>query len=188
MRLFSRAALGASLLAAGLSAQATTVTSQATWMVGQQWRLSFSIDNDTLPEPIEGWTVYFDAALFSDIADASAPAGWDPLLWQPEAAFASPGAFDLLADPGAELQPGQALGGFSVLVTWLGVGAPAALPFEVYRLDPDSGEVVLVEGGRTRVAAVPLPATLLLTLAGLALMAGLRQTPHRSNRLAGAAA
>lgn len=184
MRLFSRTALAAALLAAGASVHATTVTSQATWLADQQWRLSFTISNDSLVDAIEGWTVNFDGALFTGLAAAVVPPGWDPLLFQPDHVLAAPGAFDVLADPGAELQPGDVLGGFSLIVTWLGAGAPGSLPFEVYRLGPD-GEVDIVERGRTSVSTVPVPATLLLSVAGIALLAGLRRRQGRASQAMG---
>jgi hypothetical protein len=177
-RVFTAALLAAATLVAMGSAQAALVTTQSTQLSGTQWQLNFTFTNDGAPAAIEGVTVYFDQALYANLSDATAPAGWDPLVFQPDGGLGSDGAYDVLAlDPADALTPGQSLAGFSVRFDFLGSVLPSTWSYDLYRMDPTSGEVEILGSGRTveAVTTVPLPATLALALLGL----GLMRTPRR---------
>ncbi len=170
MGLISRIGLGAALCAAGLSVQAALVNSAFQSLGGNLWQASFTVSHDGAPAERNGLTIPVDADSFDALDQASAPAGWDPLILQPVGT--SPWAYDVYRiDPGQAIAPGESLGGFSVRFAWLGTaGSPGELPFEIYRLDDDGGFVLEAEGF-TQPAPVPAPASLWLALAGLGLLA-----------------
>jgi hypothetical protein len=127
-RVFTAALLAAATLVAMGSAQAALVTTQSTQLSGTQWQLNFTFTNDGAPAAIEGVTVYFDQALYANLSDATAPAGWDPLVFQPDGGLGSDGAYDVLAlDPANALTPGQSLAGFSEAVATVPLPATLAL-------------------------------------------------------------
>lgn len=178
-RVFRSAVLSAAAVAAMASAHAALLTTQAQSLGGTQWQLDFSIANDGTPASFEGVTLYFDRALFANLSDAVAPAGWDPLLFQPDTVLGSDGAYDVLADAAHVLSAGQTVQGFSLRFDFLGSVLPTAWSYDLYRLDATSGDIEILGSGRTveAVTAVPLPATLALALLGLALMPGARRSP-----------
>lgn len=143
--------------------QAASISYTAVNIAGNQWRVDYTVENDSLSVDLEWFTVYFDSALASNLSVAASPPGWDSLVAQPEPDNGLDGFFDSLALVG--LAPGASLGGFAVLFDWLGAAAPGAQSVEV--LDPDTFEVL--ETGRTTNpnTVVPEPASLFLLLAGL---------------------
>lgn len=176
-RVFRAAVFAAAAVAAMAPAQAAVLTTQAQSLGGTQWQLDFSITHDGTPASFEGVTLYFDRALFANLGDAVAPTGWDPMLFQPDAGLGSDGAYDVLADAAHLLSAGQTASGFSLRFDFLGNVLPTTWSYDLYRLDATSGDIEILDSGRTveAVAAVPLPATLALTLLGLSLMPGIRR-------------
>ena len=184
----SRLTIIAPLLAAawfGLwpqAAAATTIDFLATPLGGDSWRYDYTVHNDTLAVGIEEFTIYFDATLYSDLAvGPSTPSGWDPLIVPPstdpfDLDPPSDGFYDAYADPFAAppahpIAPGDSLGGFSIVFTFLGQGAPGSQYFEIV----DPSEWALIDVGQTTLGAViPLPAAFWLfatALAGLGVVA-----------------
>ena len=156
-------------LGCGLS-QAAIVSASFNALIGNVWRVAITVQNDLGPASIPGLTVYFDETLFGSLSNAAAPAGWDPLLFQPDAGLPSAGAYDALAlDSTFEVQAGQTRSGFGVDVVYLGIGMPGPLAYDIYRLDGNGNVVPLGSGSTvTPSAVVPEPMTAWLVALGLA--------------------
>ena len=141
--------------------------------VGPLWSMSLRIVNDGSPPEIGHFTVFFDASLFSNLTVMASPDGWDSLAVAPDLALASPGFFDALALPAtAPLGLGQSLGGFALQFAYSGVGAPAALPFDIVN---DNYDVLFT--GLT--SAVPEPGSAWMGLLGGALLLARRRRQAR---------
>jgi hypothetical protein len=178
MNRFKRLSLALGLAALSALSQAASVSASYSLIAGNTWQASFSFSNDIGDLAAPGLTVYFDAALYDNLASPVAPTGWDPIVIQPNGL--SDGYFDAYAyNTADELQPGQALGGFSVQFNYLGTGAPGTLSYEFYRLDGAFDFVSLQTGTTTTVPStqpLPEPGTLALGAAALAgLLAGTRR-------------
>ncbi|MBY0242266.1 MAG: hypothetical protein K2X55_23435, partial [Burkholderiaceae bacterium] len=130
----------------------------------------YVINNDTLPGPLDEFTIYFDEHLFANLADATGPAGWDTLAIAPDTGIPAAGYLDGLALAGG-IAAGDTLGGFSITFDFFGAGAPGAQQFSI--VDPLT--FVEIDSGVTGASAVPLPGTVPLMLAGLVSLACLRR-------------
>ena len=163
------AALGVLLLALS-SAQAATVSYTATLLSGNKWRYDYTLDN-TVPAPtFDGFTVYFDPALFEHLTGAQVPLGWDPLVLQTDTVVPADGAFDALLKSGP-LADGAVVTGFSVSFTYLGSDNPGSQRIELYDSGVLSGDFAVVQTGRTSSAQQvdePASAALALLAMGLA--------------------
>lgn len=150
------------------SSQAALVGTSYSLVAGNTWKASFSFSNGAGDPAAPGLTVFFDETLYANLTSAVAPAGWDPLVVQPDPVLGA-GFFDAYAyDPADALQPGQTLSGFSVQFDFVGSGAPGALAFEFYRFD--GADLVSLQTGTTTVVPatdVPEPATAWLGAAAL---------------------
>lgn len=160
------AALAVMLCLCATSARATTITYETAHLGGSQWRYDYTISNDTLAIAIEEFTLFFDHTVYANLAVATTPAGWDPLVIAPDAAIPAAGYFDALALTGG-IAPGATLGGFALLVNYLGSGTPPAQAFSV--IDPVSF-AELDSGITIAASAVPVPPSAALMLAGLMLV------------------
>jgi hypothetical protein len=156
------------LLASSVApARAGVITYDLTSLGGDQWRYGYEVTNDTLAEPLTWFTVFFALGAYDTLGSigATAPAGWDAIVAQPDPLLPDNGFLDLTtAGPG--IAPGATLGGFSIDFRWLGAGAPGSQPFDFIGLDPADP----LESGQTRprqVTSVPEPGSLALLGIGL---------------------
>lgn len=135
---------------------------------GGQWTVSYQVINDTGVN-IDGFTLYFDPTLYSNLADPAGPVDWDLIVSQPDVGNSADGIFDALS-LGGPLAPGASFGAFTLNFLYLGPGSPGAQPFEFYVLEPFS---VVVDGLTSRDPGpnpVPEPGTAMLLFAGLAMI------------------
>lgn len=157
--------LVAALVASG-PATATVIEYEATNLVGNTWQYDYTVTNDTLGFDIEELTIFFDLNLYENLASPSGPAGWDPIVIQPDPALPDDGFYDALALV-AGIAPNASLGGFSVVFDYLGTDAPGAQLWNI--VDPFTFETL--EAGLTVLAQptapVPAPPVLWLGIAGL---------------------
>ncbi|WP_255206381.1 hypothetical protein [Janthinobacterium sp. BJB401] len=167
---FIKQALLALLLCVMSAAHATSIGYTATSLGGTQWRYDYTVSNTTLAIPIEEFTLFFSVGQYANLHSISTLPGWDVLLVQPDPAIPGEGYLDALALAGG-IAPGATATGFSVTFDYLGAGSPGAQPFSI--LDPVS--FIELEAGSTQPAAVALPSTPWLLLAGILAMACLRR-------------
>lgn len=154
------------LLCAMSAAHAASIGYTATSLGGTQWRYDYTVSNTTLAVPIAEFTLFVSVGPYANLLNVSTAPGWDVLLVQPDPAIPASGYFDALALAGG-IAPGATATGFSVTFDYLGAGSPGAQPFSI--LDPVS--FIELETGLTQAAAVALPSTPWLLLAGVLAMA-----------------
>ncbi|WP_298408096.1 hypothetical protein [Janthinobacterium sp.] len=163
---FIKQVLLALLLCAMSAAHAASIGYTATSLGGTQWRYDYTVSNTTLAVPIAEFTLFFSVGQHAMLHDISTAPDWDVLLVQPDPAIPASGYLDALALAGG-IHPGATATGFSVTFDYLGAGSPGAQPFSI--LDPVS--FIELETGITQAAAVALPSTPWLLLAGVLAMA-----------------
>ncbi|PLY40121.1 hypothetical protein CSZ94_22775 [Janthinobacterium sp. ROICE36] len=176
-------ALLALLLCAMSAAHATSIGYTATSLGGTQWRYDYTVSNTTLAMPIAEFTLFFSVGQYVKLHNISTAPGWDVLLVQPDVAIPASGYLDALALAGG-IVPGATATGFSVTFDYLGAGSPGAQPFSI--LDPVS--FIALDTGSTQPAAIALPATPWLLLAGVLAMACQRRRQLAATALATALA
>lgn len=167
---FIKQVLLALLLCAMSAAHAASIGYTATSLGGTQWRYDYTVSNTTLAVPIAEFTLFFSVGPYANLLNVSTAPGWDVLLVQPDPAIPASGYFDALALAGG-IMPGATATGFSVTFDYLGAGSPGAQPFSI--LDPAS--FIELEAGLTQPAAIALPSTPWLLLAGVLAIACLRR-------------
>ncbi|MGK5075367.1 hypothetical protein [Janthinobacterium sp. ZB1P44] len=180
---FIKQVLLALLLCAMSAAHATSIGYTATALGGTQWRYDYTVSNTTLAVPIEEFTVFFSVGQYANLHNVSTAPGWDALLVQPDPAIPASGYLDALALAGG-IHPGATATGFSVTFDYLGAGSPGAQPFSI--VDPVS--FIALETGLTQPAAIALPSTPWLLLAGMLAMTCLRRRQLAAAALAAALA
>ncbi|HNQ24393.1 MAG TPA: hypothetical protein PKK06_15005 [Phycisphaerae bacterium] len=160
--------LPASLCAAG----PVSIYYEATPLGGNEWQYVYDVANNSLPGPIEEFTIWFALGQYAQLAleTPDPPAGaWDELVAQPDPILHADGFYDALT-----LATGIPVGGhesgFTVRFEWLGTGEPGAQPFEI--IDPVTFDTIW--GGST----LPEPSA-----AGLLLCALTLARRHRRQRL-----
>lgn len=157
--------------------EATVVVFDVANVFGNTYEYSYTVENDSLGSELEELAVYFEVGLFENLRMPAAPAGWDPIVIQPDVLLSDPGFYDALA-LGSGVPVGGSLGGFAVWADFLGVGAPGSQRFEI--LDPatlgvlDSGDTVRTAG------SVPEPASVFIIGIGL-LAAGVVSRERRQH-------
>ena len=173
------AALSAVILGAGV-VRAQSIEYSATSLGGDRWRYDYTVDNSHPGPSFDEVTVYFDRALDTLLALTVSPAGWDPLVIQPDLAIPADGYLDVI-DLGGPVGSGASVGGFSTTFTYLAAGSPGPQRFELY----DSSSFTLLGSGLTSaigsVSAVPEQETVVLMLGGLGVL-GLRRAIGRSEK------
>lgn len=119
-----------------------------------RWSASYSLDG-VLPSPNQGFTIYFDAANFSDLSGPITSVGpeWDTLLIQPDISLSSPGFLDVASLASLPTFSGP----FTIQFTLLSGGQPGLQDFEVYTLDPGFS---IIQRGQVGAVAVPEPSAL----------------------------
>ena len=191
------AAVAASLLWVGQAA-ASPIFYEVEHLGGDTWRYHYTLGNQT-GTPIESFRIYFDYGLYEfelteveifpgftalevDPATYAGPGDWDVYVAPTDEIFGLPldGWFDALA-LGAPHAPGALLGGFSIVFSFLGAGAPGSQFVEL--LDA-FGETVLGSGFTEPLAVVGVPEPGTLGLLALGLLAGM----HRRARAQGSRA
>ena len=156
---------------------AAVITYEVANAGGNRWTYEYSISTTASDPAIDEFTIYFDLDRFANLAVESAPAGWDPLVIQPDPGLAADGFFDALALAGG-IAPGGSLGGFSVSFDFLGSGTPGAQPFDI--VDPST--FLVIASGTTQAdggTAVPEPGSGWLVAAALGLLVHARGRRQR---------
>jgi len=131
---------------------------------GERWQYTYDVTNksNSTIDYVKEFTIWFDYGKYDNLTLVlPAPAGWDPIKWDPEPVLQDNGAYDAKASAG--IGKGGNVYGFAVSFDWLGTGTPG--PQQYHIVDPDNYPVP-IEMGWT-----PEPATLcLLGLGGFALL------------------
>lgn len=134
------------------ASQATNIYYDVSNIGGSRWQYDYTVENDSLADPIQEFTIYFEWDLYENLIPIAAPAGWDPLVIQPDAGLYSDGFFDAV-ELGSGLSPGSTSGPFSVSFDYLGAGTPTLQRFDTYR----DLNFTLFDSGFTSALAPPPP-------------------------------
>lgn len=159
------------VLMAGLctNSRATQVQTTFTALGGEHWALALNVVNNGSVPSINELTIYFPSEQFDTLTLRASPAGWDPLLIQPDLNLSAPGMFDVLAlTPGDALSPHQSRSGFAIGFDYFGPGLPPALRYDVVNSNFQTIETGLTMA--SAVSAVPEPSPLLLLIAAVPLL------------------
>lgn len=147
-------------------AAAGVVDYTVTSLGGGTWRYDYTINNSGAVPAFDELTIFFDVNAYELLDSPTAPAGWDPLLIQPDTGIPAAGFFDVI-HLGGPLASGAQVSGFSVTFNFLGAGTPGTQPFALL----DSASFTLVYEGRTTPpntgATIPEPTGLVLATVGL---------------------
>ena len=161
------------------TAHADLVQYQVTSLGANTWRYDYTINNTTPSAGFDELTIYFDPSKYSLLNSPVAPAGWDPLVIQPDTGIPADGYFDVL-NLGGLLADGASFTGFSIEFTYLLNGTPGSQSYDLY----DSSDFILVGSGRTTGAPtndVPEPDTLALMLLGVGCIGFMRRRQNSAS-------
>ena len=89
--------LAALLLVVPLTTQATIIDYSVTSLGGNHYRYDYEVTNDSVSLGIGDVLIYFDYGLFDNLSNPLAPAGWDPLAFDPIPSLSLDGLYDALA-------------------------------------------------------------------------------------------
>ena len=109
---------------------ATSIIYDVSYIFGNTWEYTYTVNNDTLGFNIDEFTVYFDFSLYQNLSTISVPASWDPLVVEPDNFLNNDGYYDALALSGG-ITPGSSAGSFSVRFNYLGNDTPGPQDFEI---------------------------------------------------------
>jgi hypothetical protein len=171
-------------LTIAFDASATSISYSASNMGAGEWDLTYNVTNNSLTVPISELTIYFNPAVFSNLAvGPTQPSAWDsPVAVPADPAFlpdlSGYAFFDTVAS-NAGIPVGASLGGFTVVVDYTGSGVPSSQIFQV--VDPSNFNIL--DQGQTQRSgsgvSVSEPSPVGLLAIGL-LFAALRLYPtHR---------
>lgn len=164
-------AFGLFLLGALHQAQAAIITNTFTELGNNKWSVTLALTNDSEAAGINEFSLYFPQASYSALSVFASPANWDSFVAQSDALLGAPGFFDSYRPQALGI--GDSLAGFTIGFTFLGLGAPEALAFDII----GSNFQPVFSGTSTIItAAVPEPATAWLMLAGCTLLAFKRKS------------
>jgi len=134
------------------------------------WQYAYTVSGFTFNVD-QGFSVYFDPNLYSDLVAGSAPPDWDILTIQPDPVLGDDGSYGALAT----VNLASLANPFVVTFQWLGgASGPGSQPFTIDEFD-ESGAYTELDSGVTR-RAIPEPATLLLLAPALAYAMRRRRT------------
>ena len=114
-------------------AKAALITTNFSDLGSNQWTVDLTLANNSDNAGINEFSVYFSELFFSNLSIITSPQAWDSLVFQPDLFLGSTGVFDSY-NPQA-LAFGSTQAGFTLVFTFLGQGAPSALPFDIIGAD-----------------------------------------------------
>jgi hypothetical protein len=151
----------AAVLSNPAAARATTIEFEAIHLGGTLWQYDYFL-TDGLFDAQQGFAVFFDPDLYSDLNPVSPAPDWDVLVTIPDPLLDSDGTYDALALVDNPIFVGP----FSVSFTWLGLSGttPGSQIFNVYTLDATGFPEPIEVGVTTPRPTTPVsePSTLLL--------------------------
>ena len=154
---------------------ATKISCDMQNLGGDIWLCGYTVNNDTLTDPIMEFKIYFEYGLYQGLWVESTVSDWTVQVLDPGYDTTTgpySGYYDAIADD-TGISPGNKLSGFQLSFEWLGVfGSPVEQTFDVY------GENLTSLGsGQTTSTVVPEPGTLMLLCSGLLCLANIRRKP-----------
>ena len=180
------------ILVAGILLMGMTSTASATHVrysttgASPTYTINFMVQNDTLADPIQWFSVYFgqtadglnytQTQMFSTFAPDSngsaSPSGWFSYSFEPTV-IDNPGTYNSDAS-GSGIAPATSLGGFQATFDMQPGASYGHLYFQVGNFDPNGGYNV-TDSGYTETTGTPEPSTFLLLGAGLGGLALIRR-------------
>ncbi|HEV8543140.1 MAG TPA: hypothetical protein VGR78_12165 [Verrucomicrobiae bacterium] len=154
------------LVWAGASLQATTIDYNLVSLGGNQWKYTYTVENDTIAGAITDFLIYFPSLSSSDafnytLDSTITPTGWNGSLFAPSAVDL--GGFAEWS--GGSIPAGGSDGVFGVEFTYTGTERLGQQSFEVY----DDNFNLLDSGSTSRAGAAVPEQTATMTFAVLAL-------------------
>ncbi len=153
------------------STQAALITTDFSELTGNKGTVDIQLTLGT-GETIEGFSLYFSEALFSDLSIVFSPFAWDSVIFQPDSLLGA-GLFDSFNSAG--LISGSA----RIAFTFIGSSALPALNYDLY----DADFQVTASGVSTPISkSVPESSSITLILFGLFALALHRRLCIARNR------
>ncbi|MEM7468642.1 MAG: PEP-CTERM sorting domain-containing protein [Pseudomonadota bacterium] len=150
------------------STHATMISHAFTNVAGNTWQAEYEVNNNSLPDAIYEFTIWYEFNIYENISVVATPADWDPLVVQPDPGLPDDGFFDALA-LGAVLTPGASLGGFIVQFDLIVGQMPSSHFYEAYWdtfSNPDTGFTVAAVTPPPNPTGIPEPSSSLLFMLG----------------------
>lgn len=129
---------------------------------GNHWSYTYQVQNISLSEGIEEFTIWFDLGKYQNltIQSSGVSSEWVESIWQPAPLLLDDGGYD--ARTMASMIPiGQSSTGFAVSFVWEGSGIPGSQYYEI--VNPDNTSQIL-DSGFTII--LPEPGSIVLLLGG----------------------
>lgn len=118
-------------------------------VAGNHWSYTYQVQNISLSEGIEEFTIWFDLGKYQNltIQSSGVSSEWVESIWQPAPLLLDDGGYD--ARTMASMIPiGQSVSGFAVSFDWLSIGTPGTQYYEIINMNTvqtiDSGMTVLI--------------------------------------------
>jgi hypothetical protein len=139
-----------------------TEISYSTKQISQtRWIYEYDVRNLSIEEGVAAFTIWFKEGDYANLAMVTQEpllSGWDQIVWQPNLALASNGAFDVLTKT-QPIRMGESISGFSVEFDWLKQKMPSSQYYEI--INPSTYETI--DQGFT----VPEPCSAILMITGV---------------------